>query len=237
MTVGGGRSREAPVLTLDGPSGSGKGTVSRLVAARLGWHFLDSGALYRLLALAARSRGVELGDEMALARLALELDVRFTGGEDGEEPQVWLEGRDVSLELRTEEAGADASRVAALPAVRAALLERQRAFRQGPGLVADGRDMGTVVFPDAEAKVFLDASVGERALRRYNQLKRKGLRASLPELEREVAERDARDRGRSVSPLRAADDAVVVDTTSMALDAVVERVLEVLRTAFPEVKG
>jgi cytidylate kinase len=237
MTVGGGRSREAPVLTLDGPSGSGKGTVSRLVAARLGWHFLDSGALYRLLALAARSRGVELGDEMALARLALELDVRFTGGEDGEEPQVWLEGRDVSLELRTEEAGADASRVAALPAVRAALLERQRAFRQGPGLVADGRDMGTVVFPDAEAKVFLDASVGERALRRYNQLKRKGLRASLPELEREVAERDARDRGRSVSPLRAADDAVVVDTTSMALDAVVERVLAVVRTAFPEVKG
>ena len=237
MTVGGGRSREAPVLTLDGPSGSGMGTVSRLVAARLGWHFLDSGALYRLLALAARSRGVELGDEMALARLALELDVRFTGGEDGEEPQVWLEGRDVSLELRTEEAGADASRVAALPAVRAALLERQRAFRQGPGLVADGRDMGTVVFPDAEAKVFLDASVGERALRRYNQLKRKGLRASLPELEREVAERDARDRGRSVSPLRAADDAVVVDTTSMALDAVVERVLAVVRTAFPEVKG
>lgn len=237
MTVGGGRSREAPVLTLDGPSGSGKGTVSRLVAARLGWHFLDSGALYRLLALAARSRGVELGDEMALARLALELDVRFTGGEDGEEPQVWLEGRDVSLELRTEEAGADASRVAALPAVRAALLERQRAFRQGPGLVADGRDMGTVVFPDAEAKVFLDASVGERALRRYNQLKRKGLRASLPELEREVAERDARDRGRSVSPLRAADDAVVVDTTSMALDAVVERVLAVVRTAFSEVKG
>ena len=237
MTVGGGRSREAPVLTLDGPSGSGKGTVSRLVAARLGWHFLDSGALYRLLALAARSRGVELGDEMALARLALELDVRFTGGEDGEEPQVWLEGRDVSLELRTEEAGADASRVAALPAVRAALLERQRAFRQGPGLVADGRDMGTVVFPDAEAKVFLDASVGERALRRYNQLKRKGLRASLPDLEREVAERDARDRGRSVSPLRAADDAVVVDTTSMALDAVVERVLAVVRTAFPEVKG
>lgn len=237
MTVGGGRSREAPVLTLDGPSGSGKGTVSRLVAARLGWHFLDSGALYRLLALAARSRGVELGDEAALARLALELDVRFTGGEDGEEPQVWLEGRDVSLELRTEEAGADASRVAALPAVRAALLERQRAFRQGPGLVADGRDMGTVVFPDAEAKVFLDASVGERALRRYNQLKRKGLRASLPELEREVAERDARDRGRSVSPLRAADDAVVVDTTSMALDAVVERVLAVVRTAFPEVKG
>lgn len=226
---------EVPVLTVDGPSGSGKGTVSRLVAARLGWHFLDSGALYRVLGLAAREREVALDDEEALARLALALDLRFSGGADGEEPQVWLGGREVSLALRTEGAGADASRVAALPLVREALLERQRAFRQPPGLVADGRDMGTVVFPDARAKVFLEASPEERASRRYKQLKRKGLHASLPELLREVAERDARDRGRSVSPLRAADDAVMVDTTTMSVDAVVARVLEVVRSAFLEV--
>jgi cytidylate kinase len=235
VTAGEAAGREVPVLTVDGPSGSGKGTVSRLVAARLGWHFLDSGALYRVLGLAARERRVALDDEPSLARIALALDLQFTGGADGEEPQVRLDGREVSLALRTEGAGADASRVAALPRVRDALLERQRAFRQPPGLVADGRDMGTVVFPDARAKVFLEASPEERAARRYNQLKRKGLHASLPELLREVAERDARDRGRSVSPLRAADDAVVVDTTSMSIDAVVARVLEVARSAFLEV--
>ncbi len=232
MTTGAAVGREVPVLTVDGPSGSGKGTVSRLVAARLGWHFLDSGALYRVLGLAARERGVALDDEPSLARIALALDLQFTGGADGEEPQVWLDGREVSLALRTEGAGADASRVAALPRVRDALLERQRAFRVPPGLVADGRDMGTVVFPDARAKVFLEASPEERATRRYNQLKRKGLHASLPELLREVAERDARDRSRSVSPLRAADDAVVVDTTSMSIDVVVARVLDVARSAF-----
>ncbi len=235
MTAARAVGREVPVLTVDGPSGSGKGTVSRLVAARLGWHFLDSGALYRVLGLAARERGVALDDEPALVRTALALDLQFAGGADGEEPQVWLDGREVSLALRTEGAGADASRVAALPRVRDALLERQRAFRQPPGLVADGRDMGTVVFPGARAKVFLEASPEERAARRYNQLKRKGLHASLPELLREVAERDARDRGRSVSPLRAADDALVIDTTTMSVEAVVARVLEVARSAFLEV--
>ena len=220
------------VLTVDGPSGSGKGTVSRIVAARLGWHFLDSGALYRVLGLAARRRGLTLDDEGAVTELAGVLDVRFAGGGDGDEPQVLLEGLDVSREVRSEEAGADASRVAALPGVRSALLERQRAFRRPPGLVADGRDMGTVVFPDAGAKVFLDAGPEERASRRYKQLKEKGMRASLPELLREVAERDARDRGRSASPLRAAADAVVLDTTSLPVEAVVERVMDVVRSTF-----
>jgi len=225
---------DVPVLTVDGPSGSGKGTVSRRVAARLGWHFLDSGALYRVLGLAARARGVPLENAEALAALSAVLDVRFVGGGAGDEPQVLLEGRDVSRDLRSETAGADASRVAALPPVRAALLDRQRAFRRPPGLVADGRDMGTVVFPDAIAKVFLDASVEERAGRRYKQLKEKGMRASLPELLKEVAERDARDRGRNASPLRAAGDAVVIDTTSLSVEAVVDRVMAVVRRTFRE---
>ena len=220
-----------PVLTVDGPSGSGKGTVGRRVAARLGWHFLDSGALYRVLAIAALARSLSLDQGAALADLALGLDVRFEGGAAGEESRVLLEGRDVSRELRTEESGAAASRVAAHPEVRAALLERQRAFRRPPGLVADGRDMGTAVFPDAAAKVFLEASAEERALRRYNQLKRKGMHASLSRLVEEVAERDARDRSRAASPLRAAEDAVVVDTTGVPVEAVVERVLAVVRRA------
>lgn len=218
-----------PVIAIDGPSASGKGTVARRVAERLGFHFLDSGAIYRLAALAALRAGMDLDDAAALAALAGTLDIRFAGEE------ILLGGERVTDAIRTEECGNAASRVAACPGVRSALLERQRAFRKAPGLVADGRDMGTVVFPDARAKVFLEASPEERASRRYKQLKRKGLHASLPELLREVAERDARDRGRSVSPLRAADDAVVVDTTSMSVDAVVARVLEVARNAFLEV--
>lgn len=218
----------APVLAVDGPSGSGKGTVSRRVAARLGWHLLDSGALYRVLALDARRAGVPLDDEAALAARAEALDVGFAGGAEDPESTVLLGGADVTREIRSEAAGEGASRVASLPAVREALLERQRRFRRPPGLVADGRDMGTVVFPRARAKVFLEASPEERAHRRYNQLKEKGIDANLSRLVDDIAARDARDRSRAVAPLRAAEDAVVVDTTGIGIDAVVARVLAVL---------
>jgi cytidylate kinase len=217
-----------PVMTIDGPSGSGKGTVSRAAARALGWALLDSGALYRLVALAARQAGVSLDDEPGLARLAQATDIAFgstrTGGE-----VVWLDGKDVTGAIRTEEAGNDASKVAALPGVRTALLERQRRFAVPPGLVADGRDMGTVVFPRAEVKIFLTASAAERALRRYKQLKEKGVAANLAALSLEIAERDLRDSTRAASPLVASADAVLLDTTGMSVDAVVERVLEVAR--------
>ena len=220
-----------PVLTVDGPGGSGKGTIARIAAARLGWHFLDSGALYRLLALAAAKRGVSLDDESSLCKLTRVLDVRFEGGDADSEPSVYLEREDVSVAIRAESCGSNASRVAALPEVRTALLARQRAFRQPPGLVADGRDMGTVVFPDAGCKVFLEASPEERANRRHKQLKEKGMDASLRDLVKEIAERDARDRERSVSPLRPADDALVIDTTYLGIEAVVERVMALLARA------
>ena len=216
----------APVLAIDGPSGSGKGTVSRLVAARLGWHLLDSGALYRLVGLAAARHGIALNDEAALEGLARQLDVAFQG--EGDATRVLLEGDDVSDAIRTEQAGNSASKVAALPAVRAALLARQRAFRTPPGLVADGRDMGSVVFPDAELKVFLTASPQERAKRRYKQLKEKGFGGSLSALSEDIAERDRRDASRAVAPLKPADDAVLVDTTDLNIDGVVERVLELV---------
>lgn len=214
----------APVITVDGPSGSGKGTVSRLVAERLGWHWLDSGALYRLVALAALRRDMALDDVAAVAALARNLDVRFELGADGA-PAILLDGAPVGGELRTEQAGNAASRVAALQPVRDALLARQRAFRQAPGLVADGRDMGTVVFPDAPLKVFLTASCEERARRRYKQLKEQGLSANLHALSEELAERDRRDAERSVAPLKPADDAVVLDSTHLDIDAVLEQVL------------
>jgi CMP/dCMP kinase len=219
---------QVPVITIDGPSGSGKGTVSRAVAGALGWGLLDSGALYRLVALAGRQAGVALEDEPKLSRLALQLDIRFGSGTAGEEV-VWLGAQDVTRDIRTEEAGNDASRVAALPAVRAALLERQRRFAAPPGLVADGRDMGTVVFPEAGLKFFLTASLAERALRRHNQLKEKGVAATLAALSLEIAERDQRDITRSASPLVASADAVLLDTTGMSVDAVVECVLGVAR--------
>ncbi len=222
----------APVLTVDGPSGSGKGTISRMVAARLGWHFLDSGALYRLLALAAQAHGVALDDAAALADLARSLEVTFVGGDAESEPAVLLDGREVTDTIRSESAGNNASRVAVLPAVREALLQRQREFCHPPGLVADGRDMGTVVFPDAQAKVFLEASPEERAKRRHKQLKEKGMDASLARLVEEIAERDARDRARGVAPLRPAEDAVVVDTTSLGIEAVVERVMYIVQQRF-----
>jgi cytidylate kinase len=219
----------SPIITIDGPSGSGKGTISRLVADRLGWRLLDSGALYRLVAYAGQQRGVGAYDEAGHADIAQNLDVQFGLGPHGGE-QIWLDGTEVSRAIRTEQAGEGASRVAAMPAVRAALLERQRAFAGPPGLVADGRDMGTVVFPEAALKIFLTASAEERARRRYNQLKDKGLGANLAALSLEIAERDRRDATRSVAPLRPADDAVIVDSTAMTIDAVVARVLELVNS-------
>jgi cytidylate kinase len=219
---------KVPVMTIDGPSGSGKGTVSRAAARALGWGLLDSGALYRLVALAGRQARITLDDAPGLARLAESADIGFGSGGSGEEV-VWLDGQDVTRAIRTEEAGNDASKVAAIPQVRAALLDRQRRFAVPPGLVADGRDMGTVVFPGAEVKIFLTASAAERALRRYKQLKEKGVAANLAALSLEIAERDLRDSTRTASPLVASADAVLLDTTGMSVDAVVERVLEVAR--------
>jgi cytidylate kinase len=220
--------QEVPVIAIDGPSGSGKGTVSRAAAKALGWALLDSGALYRLIALGGRQAGVDLNDGAALAALARQLDIRFDSTPAGEEI-VWLGGREVTRDIRTEAAGNDASKVAALPPVRAALLERQRRFAVAPGLVADGRDMGTVVFPGARVKIFLTASAEERAARRYKQLKEKGVAATLAALSKEIAERDQRDISRTASPLVASEDAVLLDTTGMSVDAVVERVLSVAR--------
>ncbi|MGA2838992.1 MAG: (d)CMP kinase [Steroidobacteraceae bacterium] len=217
-----------PVITIDGPSGSGKGTVSRVAAKTLGWALLDSGALYRLVALAGRRSGIDLDDAVGLAQLARRLDIRFGSTPAGGEI-VWLGGQDVTYDIRTESAGNDASKVAALPAVRAALLERQRRFAVAPGLVADGRDMGTVVFPDARVKIFLTASADERAARRYKQLKEKGVAATLAALSKEIAERDQRDITRVASPLVASEDAVLLDSTGMSVDAVVERVLSIVR--------
>ncbi len=217
----------APVLTVDGPSGSGKGTLSTIVAHHAGWHLLDSGALYRLVALAGRKRGLDQDDVEGHARLAVTMDVRF--GVEHEAERVLLGGEDVTDAIRTEEAGQDASRVAAWPPLRAALLERQRAFAEPPGLVADGRDMGTVVFPDAALKIFLTASAEERALRRYNQLKEKGSNASLSALSREIAERDARDSARAVAPLVPARDAEVIDSTGLSIGEVAARVIELGR--------
>jgi cytidylate kinase len=220
--------KNVPVMTIDGPSGSGKGTVSRAAARALGWGLLDSGALYRLVALAGRNAGISLDDEPQLAKLAERLNLRFGSDSAGEEV-VWLDEKDVTGAIRTEQAGNDASKVAALRMVRAALLERQRRFAVPPGLVADGRDMGTVVFPEADIKIFLTASAAERAARRHKQLKEKGVAATLAALSLEIAERDRRDMNRAISPLVPSADAVLLDTTGMSVSAVVERVLGVAR--------
>ncbi len=214
-----------PVVTIDGPSGSGKGTISRAVARRAGWHLLDSGALYRLVALAGQRRGLDPDDRPGHAQIAQKMAVTFGSAPDGSE-QVLLEGEDVTQAIRSEAAGNGASRVAAWAEVRGALMHRQQAFAQPPGLVADGRDMGTVVFPRALLKIFLTASAQERALRRHKQLKDKGSDVSLPALSREIAERDARDQTRQVAPLRPAPDACVIDSTDLSVEAVVARVLE-----------
>jgi len=213
-----------PVLAIDGPGGAGKGTISRLVAGRLGWHLLDSGALYRLVALDAIQREVPLDAEETLAGLAVRLDAQFQAS--GDQVRVLLNGVDVTDAIRSEAAGDGASRVAALPAVRRALIQRQRHFRQSPGLVADGRDMGAVVFPDADVKVFLTASLEERVRRRHKQLKDKGIDVSLSDLSRDMVERDRRDSERSVAPLKPSDDARILDTTGMEIPGVVTIVLQ-----------
>jgi len=215
---------EIPVITIDGPSASGKGTVAERVARALGFHFLDSGALYRLTALAAQKVGVALDDEAGVAKLAAALPARFDGG------AVWLADENVTDAIRAEAVGEGASKVAALPAVRAALFERQRAYRQAPGLVADGRDMGTVIFPEAVAKVFLTASAEARAERRYKQLIEKGNSASLPALVADMQARDARDAARAVAPLKPAPDALLLDTTHMDIESAVQAVLEHYRS-------
>lgn len=222
-----------PVIAIDGPSGSGKGTVARRVARALGWHLLDSGALYRLVALAGEKAGLASGDIAGHAHVAANLDATFGTAPDGGE-HVQLGGVDVTRELRAEATGEAASRVAAWPGVRSALLSRQRAFARPPGLVADGRDMGSVVFRDAGLKIFLTATPQERARRRHNQLKEKGLSVSLAALSAEIAERDRRDATRAVAPLIAVPEAVVVDSTAMSIEEVVRRVIELARERFPE---
>ncbi|TKB50389.1 (d)CMP kinase [Ferrimonas sediminicola] len=215
---------QAPVITIDGPSGVGKGTVCHLLAEKLGWHLLDSGAIYRVLALAALHHNIELDNEEGLALMAAHLDVSFSPDDEGG-IKVVLEGEVVSREIRSQECANAASKVAAFPRVREALLRRQRAFRVEPGLIADGRDMGTVVFPDAEAKIFMTASAEERARRRYLQLKEKGLDASIDRLLAEIRERDERDANRKVAPMKPAEDALLIDTTELSIDQVVDKAL------------
>lgn len=216
-----------PVIAIDGPSASGKGTVAALAAQSLGFHYLDSGAIYRVTAHAAHQAGVDLADEAALAALARGLDLRFQGSE------VYLNGRAVGDAIRSEEAGRAASKIAALPALRQALLERQRDFRRAPGLVTDGRDMGSTVFPDATLKIFLTATAEERAQRRYKQLIEKGFAANLADLLQDLRERDARDAARSAAPLRQMADAKLLDTTHLTIDQAVEQVLAWYRGAMP----
>ena len=215
----------APIVAIDGPSGSGKGTIAGLLAQKLGWNLLDSGALYRLLAFAARNHGVDLTNEEAMKVLAAHLDVQFLAGAQGQGQRIILEGEEVTDAIRNEGIGAGASQVASLPAVREALLQRQRAFQEMPGLVADGRDMGTVVFPDAPLKIFLTASAEERARRRYLQLKAKGDDVNLASLLDEIRARDERDTQRTVAPLKPAVDAIQLDSTELSIEQVMERIL------------
>ncbi|MCR4348048.1 MAG: (d)CMP kinase [Sulfuricaulis sp.] len=219
---------KAPVLAIDGPGGSGKGTVGQILAQRLGWHFLDSGALYRVVGVVATRERVSLEDRPALARLATSMDIRFVPRTDGGAAAVLLHGGDIGDQLRTEESGKLASIVAAIPEVRSALLQKQHSFRRLPGLVADGRDMGSTVFPDAILKVYLSASPEVRAERRYKQLIDKGFDVNLPRLLDEIRERDARDAGRAVSPLKPAQDACILDTSQLDISGVVERVYGLL---------
>lgn len=220
-----------PVVTIDGPAGSGKGTIAQAVAERLGWNLLDSGALYRLVALAALINDVSVNNETLLEEIAKNLDVKFKPSEK-DEVQIYLEGQNVTREIRTEECGNTASKVAAIKGVRKALLERQREFLQAPGLVADGRDMGTVVFPHAGVKIFLTASAEVRADRRMKQLKEKGINANLRGLIRDIEERDARDCNRKDSPLVPASDAIMVDTDHLSINEVVDIVMDAIRKVY-----
>lgn len=219
---------QVPVITIDGPGGSGKGTVGRLLADRLGWHFLDSGSLYRLLALAAQNHAISLDNEAALITLAAHLDVQFESSDDGQSTRITLEGEDVTHAIRTESCGNAASKVAVIPAVRDALLQRQRAFREPPGLVADGRDMGSVVFTDSQLKIYLTASAEVRANRRLNQLKEKGLDARIEDLIIEIEQRDERDMNRAVAPLKPMPDSIVIDSSSLGIDQVMEQLLSLV---------
>ncbi len=220
-----------PVITVDGPSGAGKGTIAHLLADKLGFHFLDSGALYRVTAFACDYDGVGLDDEAVVADVARNLDVRFVADDSGEILVIYKD-TDASRAIRTEEGGRGASTVGAMPSVRAALLQRQRDFLKPPGLIADGRDMGTVVFPDAPLKFFLTASAQERAERRYKQLKDKGESVNLARLLGDIQERDERDRSRSVSPLLPAADAIVIDSTATPIDSVFAKVMESVTARF-----
>lgn len=223
---------DIPVIAVDGPSGTGKGTVCTFLANWLGWHLLDSGALYRIMAYAAQKKGISLENETELAMLAADVDVRFE--QDAQESRIILDNAvDISSAIRTEEAGNAASKVAALTQVRQALLERQRGFRQAPGLIADGRDMGTVVFPDARLKIYLTASAEERAKRRHKQLIEKGISVNLARLSAEISERDSRDKGRSVSPLKPAHDAIIIDSTELDIGAVCRKISEQVHQVFP----
>ena len=218
------QEKNVPVLTIDGPGGAGKGTICQLIAKRLGWHLLDSGALYRLTALAANMHDVSLNDELSVAMLAKHLDVQFMPQDEGG-VKVILEGEDVSQEIRTEMVAGNASVVAALPAVREALLSRQRDFAETPGLVADGRDMGTVVFPLALVKIYLTASCEERAKRRFLQLKEKGVVGDLGQILEDIMQRDERDMNREIAPLRPAQDALIVESTNMSIEQVLDVVM------------
>ena len=213
-------TKSIPVITIDGPSGSGKGTISKLLAKKLGWHYLDSGALYRVVALAAIKQNIEYTNVLELEKIVLNLDVVFAG------QHITLNGVNVTKEIRTETCGIAASQVAAIPVVRSTLLERQRKFRQSPGLVADGRDMGTVVFPDAATKFFLTASREERAKRRYQQLQEQELHVSLRDTLQDIDERDARDEQRSISPLAPAEGAITIDTTDLSINGVLQTIMD-----------
>ncbi len=224
-----------PIITVDGPSGCGKGTLSVFLAKKLGWHLLDSGALYRVLSLAAKLHAVRLDNHSALEVLGQHLDVCFEFDENTNVIHAVLEGQDITHEIRTESCGSDASKIAAIPGVRKALFERQRAFLESPGLIADGRDMGTVIFPEAQLKLFLDADPAIRAKRRFNQLQAMGVNANLDDLFLEINQRDIRDRQRTISPLVPAEDAIIIDTSNLSIEEVVARSMALVGGVFPDV--